>query len=134
MCSVLDKAIRDGGLLRQTIVQLHLCGTARSGKTSLIRRLMSKKAREHEPSTGVVDKAVRVDIDKSSIVVETTHNSSVWREIKTTGEESTLLLTGMRENMSEADTFVTEYEFADIPSTECEDREHKPYQLQPEEK
>ncbi len=134
MCSVLNKAISDDGELQQSIVQLHLSGTARSGKTSLIRRLMGKKAREIEPSTGVVEKPVRVDIDKSAIIVKTDKNSRMWKEIKTTNEESTLLLTGMRESMSETGKFVTDHELTVIPSTECEDREHRPYQLQPEKK
>ncbi len=133
MRCVLNKAFRDGGILQQTIVQLHLSGTARSGKTSLTRRLMGKKARKNEPSTGVADKAVRMDIDKYSIIVDTTDTSSIWREIKTTDDESTLILTGMREGMSDADTFVTDHNLMLIP--DCEDTEpHRPYQLQPEEK
>ena len=95
------------------IVQLHLSGTARSGKTSLIRRLLGKKAREIEPSTGVADKAVRVDIVKRSVIVDET----VWREIKDLSEESTVILNGMRGEMSKAETVSAEHGYVILPPT-----------------
>ena len=136
LCTVLNKAWKEGGKLEQTIVQLHLSGTARSGKTSLIRRLTGKHARKDEPSTGVADKAVRVDIAKTSMIVENTDNANVWREIRDINEESTLILTSMRENMSKIDTAETEYRYVVVPSLlQSEDSEHRaPPGLQPKEK
>ena len=122
------------GTLEQVIVQLHLSGTARSGKTSLIRRLMGKKARETEPSTGVADKAVRVDIVKRSVVVDET----IWKEIKDLNEESTFILNGMRSEMSKADTLAAENEYVNLSGanedTAVGDSEQGTPELQPDER
>lgn len=97
---MLHRALKEQGKLKQTIIQLHLSGTARSGKTSLARRLMGKNAREDEPSTGVATNVARVDIVKNSVLVE----EAEWRVLRDLYEESSvILINGIGASMSHGD-------------------------------
>ena len=68
----------------QTTIQ----GYARSGKTSLIKVLKGESACEHEPSTAVMEESARIELRKSTVLVE----GMIWSPVADLSEEANLLI------------------------------------------
>ena len=62
--SAIEVAITRKGKLDHTVLQGAFLGPARSGKSSLIRRLLKEKFNPTSPSTGAADKVIHVCIKK----------------------------------------------------------------------
>ena len=62
--AAVEQAIRDKGKLDHTAMQGVFLGPARSGKSSLMKRLLKEEIDHTSPSTGAVDKVVQVHIKR----------------------------------------------------------------------
>lgn len=86
-------ALKRKGSLNQTVMQTTIEGFARSGKTSLIKVLQGKSALEHESSTAVMEESARIELRRSTVLVE----GMMWSPVADLNEEANLLI---REVMS----------------------------------
>jgi len=75
--AALELAITQKGLLEKTIMQCVFVGPPRSGKSSLMKRIVGEQPTLSSPSTGVADKVVRVEIVKSSTTAASV-SGSTW--------------------------------------------------------
>ena len=66
-------------------------GPARSGKSSLIKRLLMKKLDSSSPSTGAADKVIQVSVRKSSSIA-TSIFESTWLHMTYSGEAVRLMM------------------------------------------
>ena len=66
-------------------------GNSRSGKTSLCKVIQGKKADPSEPSTGVMDKPVHIELTQSTVVVD----GLTWTPVDGLGEETLVLVQGV---------------------------------------
>ena len=66
-------------------------GNSRSGKTSLCKVIQGKKADPSEPSTGVMDKPVHIELTQSTVVVD----GLTWTAVDDLGEETVVLVQGV---------------------------------------
>ena len=66
-------------------------GNSRSGKTSLCKVIQGKKADPSEPSTGVMDKPVHIELTQSTVVVD----GLTWTPVDGLGEETVVLVQGV---------------------------------------
>ena len=66
-------------------------GNSRSGKTSLCKVIQGKKADPSEPSTGVMDKPVHIELTQSTVVVD----GLTWTPVDDLGEETVVLVQGV---------------------------------------
>ena len=71
------------GILDHTIVQGVFVGVARSGKDSLMKRLLGKKVSKNlmSPSTGVAENAVQVKVSEQTATIATNVEESCWTEM-----------------------------------------------------
>jgi GTPase SAR1 family protein len=69
------------GILDHTIVHGVFVGLARSGKDSLMKRLLRKKLSSKSPSTGVAENTVQVKVMKKSTTVAANIEESYWTEM-----------------------------------------------------
>ena len=97
--------MRTKGKLNQTIIPCVFVGPPGNGKTSLMRRLIGKSCKESQPSTGVAEKVVQVDIRRSSsTAAQMSQNSSVWNELTLDDEGLKLLMDIFRDQKLHSDT------------------------------
>ena len=82
-----ERAIKEKGSLNQTAIHCVFIGMPRSGKSSLMRRLLGKHL-SSSASTGVAEKVVRVEIRKSTVHV----SGLLWCELEDLDDEATLLM------------------------------------------
>ena len=79
--------MKDKGILEQNLVHGVLIGVPRSGKSSLMKRLLGEEIidKHNSPSTGVVDKVIQVEVKKSfgtaANVVSTSQSQTKWVRI-----------------------------------------------------
>ena len=66
-------------------------GPARSGKSSLIKRLLNKKLEPTSPSTGAADKVIQVSVRKSSSIATSVFEST-WLHMTYSGEAIRLMM------------------------------------------
>jgi len=82
-----ERAMKEKGSLEQIAMHCVFMGMPRSGKTSLLRRLLGKRLSSHA-STGVAERVVHVEIRKSTV-----HMSGlVWCELEDLGDEAMSLM------------------------------------------
>ena len=79
--TAVQKAMEDKGILDHTIVHGVFVGLARSGKDSLMKRLLGKKLSSKSPSTGVAENTVQVNVMKKSTTIATNVEESCWTEM-----------------------------------------------------
>ena len=73
----IENAMQDGGQLDHTLIHGVFVGPPRSGKDSLMNRLLGKKlANNNSPSTGVVENVVHVKVEESSTFAAAVEQSS----------------------------------------------------------
>ena len=73
--------MEDKGILDHTIVHGVFVGLARSGKDSLMKRLLGKKLSSTSPSTGVAENTVQVKVMEKSTTIAANIEESCWTEM-----------------------------------------------------
>ena len=73
--------MKDKGILDHTIVHGVFVGLARSGKDSLMKRLLGKKLSSTSPSTGVAETTVQVKVLQKSTTTAANIEESCWTEM-----------------------------------------------------
>jgi ankyrin len=86
-----EKAISEHGKLSHTTIHGVILGLARSGKDCLMKRLLNEKATAKSLSTGVVETAVQVKVEKTSISVDSIASS--WTRLESENDEVIEILT-----------------------------------------
>ena len=89
--SALELAIWQKGSLDKTIIQCVFVGVPRSGKSSLMRRMVGERPAHSSPSTGVVDKVVQVEIVRSSTAAASV-SGSTWVKLSHDDEAVTVVM------------------------------------------
>ena len=82
-----ERAMKEKGCLQQIAMHCIFMGLPRSGKTSLLRRLVNKRLSSHA-STGVAERAVHVELRKSTVHV----SGLFWCELDDLGDEAMSLM------------------------------------------
>ena len=80
--------MKEKGSLDQTAMHCVFMGIPRSGKSSLIQRLLGKRPSVVSASTGVAERVVRVEIRKSTVHV----SGLTWCELEDVDEEALTLM------------------------------------------
>ena len=70
--------MQERGMLDHTIIHGVLVGPARSGKDSLMHRLLGETPSSESMSTGVVERVVQVEVPQKSIQIATRVEESIW--------------------------------------------------------
>ena len=89
--SAFKRAVKSKQTRKHIIMQATFQGNSRSGKTSLCKVIQGKKADPFEPSTGVMDKPVHIELTQSTVVV----NGLTWTPVDDLGVETVVLVQGV---------------------------------------
>ena len=89
--AAIEQAIKNKGKLDHTTMQGVFLGPARSGKSSLIKRLLKEKLSTTSPSTGATDKVIQVSVRKSSSTPASVFESS-WLRLTYSSEAVRLMM------------------------------------------
>ena len=90
------------GVLKHTIVHGVFVGLARSGKDSLMKRLLGKKVPRVSPSTGVAENVIQVKVMKQSTTIAASIDESCWMEMDDDDEAiKTMLISTHCERISQ---------------------------------
>ena len=84
-----QQAIKEKGAIDQIIMQGIFFGLPRSGKTSTKKRLVGKKPALKQTSTGVAEKASRVEVEKSTVQFLSQYT---WNEVTGLNDETALVI------------------------------------------
>ena len=84
--------MEERGILKHTIVHGVFVGQARSGKNSLMERLLGQMPKQLSPSTGVAESTIQVKVTQKSSNVTTNVEGSIWSEMDS-DDEACLLYT-----------------------------------------
>jgi len=92
--ATLDQAIQRKEMLNKTIMQCVFMGIPRSGKTSLMKRIVGENLPSFSPSTGLADKAVQVLVRPSAAYVSKSVNESdsTWTKLNETEEAAIFVM------------------------------------------
>ena len=83
--------MRQKGSLNKTIMQCVFVGPPRSGKSSLMKRIVGERPTPSSPSTGVADKVVQVEIVRSSTAAASV-SGSTWVKLSHDDEAVTVVM------------------------------------------
>ena len=83
--------MREKGSLEKTIMQCVFVGPPRSGKSSLMKRIVGERPTPTSPSTGVADKVVQVEIVRSSTAAASV-SGSTWVKLSHDDEAVTVVM------------------------------------------
>ena len=83
--------MRQKGSLDKTIMQCVFVGPPRSGKSSLMKRIVGERPTPSSPSTGVADKVVQVEIMRSSTAAASV-SGSTWVKLSHDDEAVTVVM------------------------------------------
>ena len=83
--------MRQKGSLNKTIMQCVFVGPPRSGKSSLMKRIVGERPTRSSPSTGVADKVVQVEIVRSSTAAASV-SGSTWVKLSHDDEAVTVVM------------------------------------------
>ena len=89
--AAVEHAINSRGKLDHTVMQGVFLGPARSGKSSLIKRLLKEKLNSTSPSTGAAEKVIKVNVKKSSSIATSIFESS-WLRLTYNSEAVRLMM------------------------------------------
>ena len=98
--AALELAIRQKGSLDKTIMQCVFVGVPRSGKSTLMKRMVGERPTHSSPSTGVVDKVVQVEIVRSSTAAASV-SGSTWVKLSHDDEAVTVVMDTAQSQSSE---------------------------------
>jgi GTPase SAR1 family protein len=96
--SVMEEAIKNKGTINHTIAHGVIVGPGRSGKNTLMSRLMGNKPpdpNEISPSTGVLENIVKIEVKKISTVATAVSNLE-WMKLEHDEEALELIMTTTR--------------------------------------
>ena len=93
----IENAIRDRGQLDHTLVHGVFVGPPRSGKDSLMKRLLGEQITNDSPSTGVAENVVHVKVEESSTFAATVDQSN-WARLAYDEEAVHLMKTASNKN------------------------------------
>jgi GTPase SAR1 family protein len=116
--AAIEEAIANKGKLDHTVMHGVFLGPARSGKSSLIKRLLKKTVSPTSPSTGVADNVIHVSVKKSSSIATSVFEST-WLHL-TYGGEAIRLMMLAAQNLPPAgsDRVATQFSFDCRPEQE----------------
>ena len=98
----MQQAIDKQGTLTHTTVHGVIVGIARSGKDSLMKRLLGERPTGKSPSTGVAEKAIQVRVEKSSSnTVSACVENSKWIRLTMYDDEAIEMMTQLTFNQTE---------------------------------
>ena len=83
--------MRQKGSIDKTVMQCVFVGPPRSGKSSLMKRIMGERPTPSSPSTGVADKVVQVEIVRSSTAAASV-SGSTWVKLSHDEEAVTVVM------------------------------------------
>ena len=89
--AAIEEAIDNKGKLDHTAMQGVFLGPARSGKSTLIKRLMREDISTTSPSTGAADKVIQVSIKKSSSIATSIFGSK-WLRLTYSSEAVRIMM------------------------------------------
>ena len=87
---ILQQAIQQKEMLSKTIMQCVFIGIPRSGKTSLMKRIVGEDLPRISPSTGVAEKAVQVVVRPSAASVN--EFDSTWTKLNKNEEAAIIIM------------------------------------------
>ncbi len=93
--SIMEESIRNKGTIDHIIAHGVIVGPGRSGKNSLMQRLMGEKppaANQISPSTGVLENVIKVEVKKLSTVASENCNL-IWQKLEYDEEAMELIMT-----------------------------------------
>ena len=90
--SAMEDSIGKGGTIKHTIAHGIIVGPGRSGKDSLMRRLLGENLSSKSFSTGVLERVVKVEVQKVSTVAAAVSNLK-WQRLEYDEEALELLMT-----------------------------------------
>ena len=87
--AAVEQAISKRGKLTHSLVHGVFVGPARSGKDTLLKRLLGEKPSDKSPSTGVAERVIHVKVDnKSTNTLAATVKDANWRRLKVFKDEA----------------------------------------------
>ena len=98
------RAIKDKGSIDQIMMHGVFFGLPRSGKTSVKKRLVGRKLKQQQPSTGIAEKVTRVEIGKSMVQFV---SRAVWNEIFNLNDEATVVVEDITDRIGKGDNTVS---------------------------
>ena len=101
--AALELAMRQKGSLDKTIMQCVFVGPPRSGKSSLMKRIVGERPTPSSPSTGVADKVVQVEIVRSSTAAATV-SGSTWVKLSHDEEAVTVVMDTAQSHSGQSET------------------------------
>ena len=97
---IMEESIKKRGTINHTIAHGVIVGPGRSGKNTLMSRLMGNGPPEpdtNSPSTGVLENIVKVEVKKLSTVATAVSNNNLeWKKLKYDEEALELIMTTAR--------------------------------------
>ena len=97
---VMEESIKKRGTINHTIAHGMIVGPGRSGKNTLINRLMGNGPPEPDtisPSTGVLENIIKVEVKKlSTVATAVSSNNLEWKKLKYDEEALELIMTTAR--------------------------------------
>ena len=113
--SAVEKAIKDGGTLDHTLAHGVFVGPPRSGKDSLMKRLLGEMPSDLSPSTGAAEKIIHVKVEKFFTFAATVEDSK-WTKLEYDEEALQLL----KSALSNSENTIQEEPYTDrVFSPEC---------------
>ena len=95
--AAIEEAIKNKGKLDHTAMHGVFLGTARSGKSTLIKRLLKEEISQTSPSTGTADKVIHVSVKKSSSIAMSVMESK-WFRLTYSSEAVRLMMLTAKEH------------------------------------
>ena len=133
--AAVQQAMERKGVLNHTIIHGVFVGQARSGKNSLMERLLGRWPKSSSPSTGVADSTIQVKVTEKSTTVSTNVEGCVWSAMDLDDEAIKWLLVILTQNYetpteqeSDSDTEVAE-EWSDNVNTNSGAQQNNRYSI-----
>lgn len=111
-----EKAMREKESLKLTTMNGVLSGLPRSGKSSLMTRLLGKFAEAITKSTGVAEEVVQVQIRRSTLCATVLINDLQWLYVDKLDDETLLLLKDIPHSTASTEQYVHEINVQEVHS------------------
>ena len=112
--------MEERGMLDHTIVHGVFVGPARSGKNSLMERLLGRIPSSVSPSTGVAEKVVHVKVIQKSATIATNIEESVWSVMDYDDEVIKILLISNASGTEKDDSLLEKQDLEHTPGDSLE--------------
>ena len=114
--AAIQNAIEKRGMLNHTVVHGVFVGPARSGKNSLMERLLGRMPSSVSPSTGVAESVVQVKVIQKSTTIATNVEESIWSVMDYDDEAIKLMLISSDSRIKESEDNLQKYVQNDVES------------------